>query len=110
MKNILLIAVSLFGLGICAVNAQTAGEFKPSGKPELTIFSNFHSSFADGQNASKFELARAYLGYSYSFSSTFSGRVTFEVGNPGVGNFQFTALLKNGYLHIRKTNLPPNLG
>ncbi len=110
MKNILLTIISLFGLGICAVNAQTTGDFKPSGKPELTIFSNFHSSFTNGQNTSKFELTRAYLGYSYNFSSTLSGRVTLEVGNLGVGNFQFTALLKNGYLQYQKDKLTAKFG
>lgn len=106
MKNILLLVISMFGLGIFVVNAQNTN----SGRPELTIFSNFHSAFADGQNASKFELTRAYLGYSYNFSSSLSGRVTLEVGNPGVGNFQFTALLKNGYLQYQKDKFTAKIG
>jgi len=109
MKNLLLI-ISTFGLSICTLKAQNTDEFKPLGKPEIQIFTNFNSSFTKGQKVNKFEVTRAYLGYSYSFSPTLSGRVTLEVGNPGVGRFQLTALLKNGYLQYQKEKLTVKFG
>ena len=42
--------------------------FKPGGKPEARIFTSLNSTFTDGENHTKFDLTRAYFGYSYNFS------------------------------------------
>jgi hypothetical protein len=87
------------------MSAQTGKGFKPGGKPEARIFSEFNAAFSDGNNVNRFELTRAYFGYAYNFSETLSGRITYDVGNPSSGKFQMTALLKYGYLQYRKKNL-----
>ena len=110
MKITLLFLFLGFCLSINALSAQSTNEFKPSGKPEVLIFTNFNSSFSNGENVSKFEVTRAYFGYSYNFSPTLSGRVTLDVGNPGVGKFQMTALLKYGYLQYQKEKLTVKFG
>lgn len=97
-------------LAIGKINAQNINEFKPSGKPEVLIFTNFNSSFSNSQNVSKFEVTRAYFGYGYNFSPSLSGRLTIDVGNPGVGKFQMTAFLKYGYLQYQKEKLTVRLG
>jgi len=110
VKEKLLVMFSVFGLAISTLNAQEINEFKPSGKPEVLIFTNFHSSFSDGQNVNKFDLTRAYFGYGYNFSPTLSGRVTLDVGNPGTGRLQMTAHLKYGYLQYQKDKLTVKFG
>lgn len=59
-------------------NYQT---FKPSGKPIVTIYSNFSVHTSNNATNYGFEILRAYLGYNYNFSSNFSGRVVYDVSN-----------------------------
>jgi hypothetical protein len=110
MKKILLLVFSVFTLGTYMAGAQNTDSFVPSSKPEFKIYSNFNTTVSNGRSASKFDITRVYLGYSYNFSQSLSARVTLEVGNPGVGNFQFAALLKNGYLQYQKEKLTAKIG
>jgi hypothetical protein len=101
MKNSrLLFLILIFPISIHA-SAQNDEFFKPNGNPEVRIFTNFSSSFSDGKNFNKFDVTRAYLGYIYNFSKTLTGRVTFDVGKPSVGNFNYSGLLKFAYLQYR---------
>lgn len=110
MKKAILFFLCLVTISLSKLSAQTEESFKPSGKPEIRVFSNFNSAFSDGENSNKFEITRAYLGYGYNFSKTVSGRVTFDVGNPSAGKFQMTALLKYAYLQYQKDNLTASFG
>jgi hypothetical protein len=95
-----------------STNAQenTTEEFIPSGSPSVMIFSNAHSTFIDGENSSAFEIQRAYFGYKYSFSKSFSTKITLDIGDPGTGKLQMTAFLKNAYLEYKTGNLKVNFG
>ena len=107
MKKLIL-TVIVIAMFIGAVNAQSkdaGGEFKSFGKPFVKIFTNYHSSFYDGENANVFEISRAYFGYEYNFSKEFSGKLTLDVGNPGTGSLQQTAYLKTAYLQYNKNRL-----
>ena len=105
MTFLAVLTVALF------TNAQETPEvFKPSGKPIIRVFSNAHTSFADGESQSAFELTRVYLGYEHQFSKEFSGTVVYDVGNPGVGKFQMSAFVKNAYLNYEKNNLSIDFG
>ncbi len=110
MKITLLLLLTAFGFTIKPVNAQNSENFKPSGTPEVLIFSNFNSSTTNGKSLNKFDITRAYFGYKYNFSPTFSGRVTFDVGNPGVGALNYTAYIKYGYLQYQKKDLTVKFG
>jgi hypothetical protein len=111
MKQNKLLLISLIILTISKLtSAQGEVNFKPGGKPEFRVFSDFNSVFSNGSNVNRFEVTRAYLGYSYNFSKTFSGRMTYDVGNPSAGKFQMTALLKFAYLQYRKNNLSITIG
>lgn len=92
------------------VAAQSDTTFKPSGKPVFLIFSNVHSSFADGEVSPAFELTRFYLGYEYAFSPKFSTRATLDIGNPGAGNLQMTAFVKLAYLQYQSNGFTGRIG
>jgi hypothetical protein len=109
MKKLLLFLLVLTGNTYLSYSQDTIG-LKPSGKPEVLIFTDLNSSFSGGKNLNRFEITRAYFGYSYNFSPNWSGRLVFDVGNPGAGKFQLTALLKYGYLQFQKSNLTAKLG
>jgi hypothetical protein len=107
MKNSQLFILML----IISVSLQTFAQkdepFKPNGKPEIQIFTNFSASFSDGENFNKFDVTRAYFGYIYNFSKTITGRIILEVGKPSSGNFHYMALLKFAYLqyHFNKLTI-----
>jgi hypothetical protein len=110
MKKKLLLIFTMVGFVICLANAQNTDAFKPSGSPEVLIFTDFNNTTTNGKSLSKFEITRAYFGYKYNFSQTFSGRVTFDVGNPGVGALNYTAYIKYGYLQYQEKNLTVKFG
>jgi hypothetical protein len=95
-KSLLLLLIPVFAS--IQASAQNGEPFKPNGKPEIRIFTNFSSSFSSGKNFKKFDVTRAYFGYIYNFSETLTGRITFDVGKPSVGNFHYTGFLKFAYL------------
>ena len=71
--------------------------FSQSGEPIVKIYTNFHSSFYDGEVHNAFQIQRAYFGYGYDFNDNFSGKILLDVGDPGFGKLQMTAYLKNAY-------------
>ncbi|GMT45907.1 MAG: hypothetical protein IEMM0006_1739 [bacterium] len=101
----LLLFSSMFGQ-----SGQAKDEFKPSGKSFVKIYTNYHSNFTNGTTRNLFEVTRAYMGYKYSFSKYFSGKVNLDVGNPGVGKLQMTAYLKNAYVQYKKNGLTVRIG
>ena len=106
MKRNLLSIISIILL-LNVANAQTK---EPAGKPFVTIFSNYHSNFSDGENHNLFQVTRAYFGYEYNFNQKFSGKLTLDFGNPGVGKFQQTAFLKNAYLKYKEDGFSVTFG
>jgi hypothetical protein len=104
--NVLLLGMLCLTL---TTRSQT-DEFKPGGKPIMRIYSNYHSTFSDGESASAFELTRVYLGYQHQFSKHFSGKAIFDVGDPGVGKLQMTAYVKNAFLEYEIDGFNANFG
>jgi hypothetical protein len=97
-------------LGIWAIKAQSKDEFKPSGKPEALIFTDFSHSSTGDASQNKFKITRAYLGYSYNFSPSWSGRAVLDVVNTGAAGYHHSAFLKYGYLQYQKQNLTVKFG
>lgn len=85
-------------------------DFEPGGKPILRIFSNYHTTFSNGESSSAFDLTRVYLGYEHRFSKNLSGTAILDVGDPGVGKLQMTAYVKNAYLAYNTGNFTVNFG
>jgi hypothetical protein len=113
MKKIYLSIIGMLFIS-SMVMAQTtdnaSDDFKPSGSPIVTIFSDFSSitsgSYTNtkGANVSSatnntFELSRAYFGYAYNFSPDFSAKVLFDVANSSTATpSNFDAYIKNAYV------------
>ncbi len=108
MKKLFLSIILMVALTTVA-NAQSEKK-EASGKPFVKIFSNFHSTFSDGENHNMFQITRAYFGYQYTFNENFSGKLTLDVGNPGAGKLQQTAYLKTAYLQYKKDGFSVSLG
>ena len=103
----------LFFAGLVSIlfSQETDTEFKPSGKPFVKVFSNYHSTFIDNETHNAFEIQRAYLGYGFKLSKEISGKVTLDVGNPkDDGKFMMTAFLKNAYFQYEKKGLKIKFG
>ncbi len=105
MKNIVL-AVSIC-FSVLALKAQDNAEFKPSGKPVVKVFTNWHQGFGDEtySDISGFEISRAVLGYSYQFSPLFYSKVIVDMDNPKAGKLTEVAYLRNAYLAYKDDRL-----
>ncbi len=108
MERIFLILLCF--LFITASGFSQDDEFTPKGKPVLRIFSNFHSTFSEGESTSAFELKRVYLGYERHFSSRLYAKANLDIGNPGEGKHEMAAYVKNAYLRYRDNKLSVNFG
>ena len=108
MKRISVLTLVMLCISILAMSQTEA--FKAGGKPFMKIFSNYHTTFSDGESASAFELTRVYLGYGYDFSKNFSAKANIDIGDPGVGKLEMTAYVKNAYLKYTVDNLTVNFG
>lgn len=125
IRALLLLAVSLFPLaGLWAQSSETE-EFKPSGKPIVTIFSDFTVSSAtidsiniqdgsliinDDKVSKKFNITRAYLGYKYNFSPNFSSTLILDVGDVKLETFDRIAYLKIASLDYANDKFSLNFG
>ncbi len=88
-------------------------EFKPSGSPFVSVFSNFHSNLIiiEDQVNSAFEIKRVYLGYKYKMSEKFSAIANIEVSNPENGSSSgYAALLKFAALTYKIDKLSFDFG
>lgn len=110
MKKPVLTTLVVLCITLLAMSQETKEAFRPHGKPIIRVFSNFHSTFVDGESNSAFEVTRVYLGYEHSFSENFSGTVIFDVADPAVGKLQMTAFVKNAFLNYKYENLSVDFG
>ncbi|MGC9150651.1 MAG: hypothetical protein ACP5F6_02660 [Microbacter sp.] len=113
MKKVVLSFMLLMMVNL--LSAQTTGTptdaFKPSGKPIVTIFTDFTSTTSNGKTNNAFELSRAYFGYGYHFSRNFYGKIVLDVANaPAVTTSSFTALLKNAFLEYANPMVSVDFG
>jgi len=104
MKRITVFTMGMFLITLI-VKSQTTKEFKAGGEPFMRIYTNFHTSFSDGESASAFELTRLYLGYRHAFSKNFSALATIDVADPGAGSLEMTAFVKYAYLNYHTDRL-----
>ena len=105
-----LLSVALLFLTWNAFSQETEEKFKSYGSPIIRIFTNYHSTFSDGEASRVFEIQRAYLGYQYQLSKKVSGKLVLDVGDPDFGNFQMTAYLKNAYVQYDDGKLVAMIG
>jgi len=104
-KALVVIPVALVLLCPLRASSQNEKDFIPNGKPVIQVFSDLRTSFSNGENEKRVEITRAFLGYSYNFTPLFSGRITFDVGNPSMGNFKTVSFLKYAYIQYDHNKL-----
>ena len=108
MKRLSFLAINL--LLIFEIGFSQGDEFAPNGKPILRIFSNFHTTFSDGESASQFELKRIYLGYEHHFTENLYVKANLDVGNPETGELEMAAYVKYAYLRYKAHNFNVQFG
>lgn len=103
MRKIVLFITSLFiGFEVCS--AQKAEQTFPiTGKPILTVFTNYKAGLGNVNNVSGFNLDRAFVGYEGFFAIGFSAKVVMnvETQSDDNGNTKFNGYLKNAQVDWR---------
>lgn len=99
MRKIVLFIISLFiGFEVCS--AQKAEQTFPiTGKPILTVFTNYKAGLGNVNNVSGFNLDRAFVGYEGFFAKGFSAKVVMNVETQSDDN-ENTEF--NGYLKTHR--------
>ena len=87
-----------------------AEKFKAHGQGIVKIFTNYHSTFSNGEASRVFEIQRAYLGYQFLLSEKLSGKLVLDVGDPHFGDLQMTAYLKNAFVQYKDDKLVAKIG
>lgn len=104
MKKIVLFIISLFiGFEVCS--AQKAEQTFPiTGKPILTVFTNYKAGLGNVNNVSGFNLDRAFVGYEGFFAKGFSAKIVMnvETQSDDNGNTKFNGYLKNAQVDWRE--------
>ncbi len=90
---------------------EEKSDFKPSGKPFIKVFTNFHSKIIEDEAHNAFQIQRTYLGYAFKLHKKVSGKVTLDVADPvDGGKLKMTAFLKNAYLQYKGDKLTTKFG
>ena len=105
-----MLLLMVLGIETIGLSQNSTDEFKPNGKPLALIFTNYHTSFSDGETMPAFEITRAYLGYEYNFSKEWYAKVIMDVGNPKAGSHEMAAYLKNAYMQYKKDKFTASFG
>ncbi|MEZ5198695.1 MAG: hypothetical protein R2764_20615 [Bacteroidales bacterium] len=88
--------------------------FKPKGKVYGKIFSNFHTQINTGNNATAFEIKRAYFGYKSQLSNYFDANIKLDIGSPeDLSDFSLIrryAYFKNAYVSFKRNKLKTYFG
>lgn len=105
-----ILSLSLLFLSVYVFSQENEEKYKPNGKGIIRIYTNYHSTFSDGDASSVFEIQRAYLGYHANFSEKISGRLILDVGDPDFGSLDMTAYLKNAYVQYTSGKLLAKIG
>ncbi len=91
-------------------NANSSGEFTPSGKMEGTVFTNFQSATTDDareKHGNGFVFQRAYFGYKYQMTEKFKAHVRMDVGSMNGDQY---AYFKTAALTYKEGNLTASAG
>ena len=84
---------------------------KPTIKPFVKIFGNYHFGLNEFSDKNAFEIKRAYLGFAVKLSDNLSIKTNIDVGNPKNGSsYESTAYLKNAALNYKKGKLSVDFG
>ena len=116
MKNrlILVLAISLVLISNGLFSQEKENTFKPWGKINGTIFSNFHQQLFADNYESAFAVERAYLGYDHFLSENFTIYLKLDIGSPNQDTpydiLKRYAYFKNAAIGYKKDKLTLHFG
>ncbi len=110
MLRITLLSTTILLISWSTFAQEEKEKFKPNGQGILKIYTNYHSTFSDGDASRIFEIQRAYLGYQAYLSEKISGKLILDVGDPHFGDLQMTAYLKNAFVQYDDGKLVAKIG
>ncbi len=112
MKKLILTMAAI--VAVFTLSAQEKGDFKMTGKPIITIFSNYNSGIgSESDNSPRgFEFDRVYLGYKTSLTKEWNAEVVFDIGSTGLddASLEMVAYLKKAALTWKRNNLKISFG
>jgi len=79
-RKLILTVISIIFINLGIQSQESDKKFKPHGKIEGKIFTDFNASLNKGDDTKNFELKRAYFGYKMDFAKNFSAKVRLDVG------------------------------
>lgn len=109
-KQIHLLFILILTLGVFNIQAQDSTEFKPSGKPILRGFINYHTGFGEVNDIRGFDIERAFLGYEYNFAKNFSARVVIDGASGKSSSGALEVYLRNALVTWKDKGFTVNLG
>lgn len=108
MATLFLLSIALNG------SAGDSTFLKTPGKVYGKIFSNFHTQIGNSNNATAFEIKRAYFGYEKKLSKHFEANVKLDIGSPEdlspYSLIRRYAYFKNAYLKYSNKRLTTYFG
>ena len=109
LRILILTLAFLWGAGK-ALAQEPVADYKANGKAFIKVYTNYHSTWTNGEANKVFEIQRAYFGYEYHLSPYISGKLTLDVGDPNFGELEMTAYLKHAYVQYKKDRLTAQIG
>jgi hypothetical protein len=109
MKKLVLTLTLAMGITVAfSQETQKPDEFKPSGKMNGLIYTNFNTYLQGPNTNDGFAIERAYLGYNYLMSPEFSAKILLDIGsNSELGRYAF---FKNAALFYNKNQWTVGFG
>jgi len=113
IKQLLLIVFILSSLTTFSRDKDSTF-LKLKGKVYGKIFTNFHSQINSGNNATAFQIRRAYFGYKSQLSKYFDAHIKLDIGSPeDISEFSLIrryAYFKNAYVRYKRNKLTTYFG
>jgi hypothetical protein len=107
----------IIGIVIVFFQNVSAGDSTYSiikGKVYGKIFANYHTEINNGDNATAFEIRRAYFGYAAQLSKYFDANIKLDIGSPEdlseFSRIRRYAYFKNAFLRFNKDKLKVYFG
>lgn len=113
-RTLLSLIFALFLVGNSLFAQEQTEEFKPSARPVITVFANYHAGLGSNNDLSGFELNRAYLGYTFELAPDLSGSAVLDAAVSSAEKSgesqQREVYIKNVFLTWKKNNFILNGG
>lgn len=108
----LLFVITYLTISKTLIGQVSSETFKPSGKPILKVFADWHQGFGNDNFVAEsgFEATRALIGYKYQFSPFISTKFEIDTDNPSSGKLTEVAYLKTASLNYKRNGLSVSVG